>query len=79
MTEMFDSATSFSKGLCLWQDSFPYTNADDIFLYSGCTYQEKPNETQKGPFCASDCHSSQVVSCSIFFFSHSRVSISFYH
>ena len=41
------------KDLCSWQDSFPYTQADDIFLHSNCTYKIKirrmNNETQKGP------------------------------
>jgi len=55
MSYMFYGATSFNMDLCSWQDSFPYTDADDIFLDSNCTYQDAPNETQKGPFCASDC------------------------
>jgi len=63
MTNMFAGATSFDKGLCSWQDNFPYTQADNIFLDSGCTYQDTPTQTQKGPFCASACQSSQVVSC----------------
>jgi len=63
MDRMFYGATSFNMDLCPWQDNFPYTNAADIFTNSGCTYQDTPNETQKGPFCASDCQSSQVVSC----------------
>jgi len=56
MYGMFYNATSFNKDLCSWQDSFPYTaNTADIFANSNCTYQDEPNETQKGPFCASDC------------------------
>jgi len=62
MWGMFHSAASFNKDLCSWRDNFPYTNADDIFLNSGCTFQDTPNEAQKGAFCASDCQSSQVVS-----------------
>jgi len=60
---MFWGATSFNKDLCLWRDSFPYSRSiTDIFANSNCTYQDIPNEAQKGPFCASDCQSSQVVS-----------------
>ena len=55
MRVMFRNASSFNKDLCSWQDSFPYIQADDIFLFSNCTYQDTPNATQKGPFCASDC------------------------
>jgi len=61
---MFWGATSFNKDLCLWRDSFPYSRSiTDIFANSNCTYQDIPNEAQKGPFCASNCQSSQVVSC----------------
>jgi len=61
---MFYGATAFSQDLCAWQDSFPYTaETASIFTNSGCTYQDIPNEAQKGPFCASNCQSSQVVSC----------------
>jgi len=79
MWSMFYGATAFSQDLCAWQDSFPYTNAVNIFGNSGCTYQSAPNESQNGPFCASDCGSSQVVSHihSIFIFSISFVSMSF--
>jgi len=55
MTEMFYGATSFNQDLCTWRDSFPYTKAGNIFFDSNCTYQDTPNATQKGPFCASDC------------------------
>ena len=75
MRNMFEGATSFNKDLCSWQDSFPYTReVVGIFTNSNCTYQDTPNETQKGPFCASDCQSSQVVSCGIFFFMMSMIS-----
>jgi len=62
MRWMFYSASSFNQNLYSWRDSFPYTNADDIFLDSGCTYQDTPNESQNGPFCASDCESSPSMS-----------------
>ena len=49
-------ATSFNQDLCAWGDKFPYDNAYDIFANSGCTYQDDPQEDQKGAFCASDCN-----------------------
>ena len=55
MMYMFYDATSFNQDLCAWGDKFPYDNAYDIFFNSGCTYQDDPQENQKGPFCASDC------------------------
>ena len=55
-------AYSFNQDLCSWQDSFPYNNAGNIFYSAGCTYQDTPNEVQKGPFCASNCQSLSVVS-----------------
>jgi len=56
MSRMFYGATSFNNDLCSWQDSFPYIGYKiDIFANSNCTYQDTPNETLKGPFCASDC------------------------
>jgi len=55
MDLMFWGASSFNQDLCSWRDSFPYTEAKDIFIDSNCTYQDTPDETQKGPFCASDC------------------------
>jgi len=65
MWRMFLAAWSFNQDLCSWQDNFPYTEAADIFTYSGCTYKDTPKETQQGPFCASDCQSPQVVSCGV--------------
>ena len=56
MNWMFEDATSFNQDLCAWGDKFPYDNAFYIFAYSGCTYQDTPQEDQKGPFCASDCN-----------------------
>jgi len=57
MYEMFQGATSFNQDLCSWRDSFLYNDADNINIYtnSNCTYQDTPQEDQKGPFCASDC------------------------
>jgi len=57
MTGMFKGATSFSQDLCSWRDSFPYTTAHEIFLGSNCTYQDTPQESRRGPFCASSCQS----------------------
>jgi len=59
---MFKGASSFNQDLCAWRDSFPYTAETYIFFNSGCKYQDTPQEAQKGPFCASDCGSSQGVS-----------------
>ena len=58
MRYMFQDASLFNQNLCVWQDNFPYnpyTIAQGIFFNSGCTYQNTPQEAQKGPFCASDC------------------------
>jgi len=77
MWSMFKGATSFNKDLCSWQDNFPYTaNTEYIFFESGCTYKDTPNETQKGPFCASDCKSSQEVSCKYLLLHESMISFS---
>ena len=55
MAMMFEAASSFNQNLCSWQDNFPYTAFTyHIFTDSGCTYQDTPNETLKGPFCASN-------------------------
>ena len=58
MTDMFDDATAFNQNLCAWGETFSYDSADDIFLKSGCTFQDTPREDTKGPFCASDCGAS---------------------
>jgi surface protein len=55
MGGMLYEATSFNQDLCAWGDKFPYDNALDIFDGSGCTFQETPQESQQGPFCASSC------------------------
>ena len=57
MVLMFSGAISFNQDLCSWQDSFPYTNTDDIFANSGCTYQDTSQLQGVQYFCASDCQS----------------------
>ena len=56
MTRMLYGATSFNQDLCAWGDKFPYDPAGDIFEGSGCTFQDTPQESQQGPFCASECN-----------------------
>ena len=54
---MLDGAMSFNQDLCAWGDKFPYNTTDGgIFTESGCTFQETPQESQQGPFCASSCN-----------------------
>jgi surface protein len=57
MFSMFAYASSFNQDLCPWGKipTFPYDNVGDMFYGSGCTYQNDPGRTNKGPFCASDC------------------------
>ena len=55
MKYMFYGAASFNQDVCAWGDKFPYNNADDIFLDSGCTNTSTPQDGQKGPFCTSEC------------------------
>ena len=55
MGNMLASATSFNQDLCAWRNNFFYSNADNIFANSGCTYQDTPQLDQRGPFCASNC------------------------
>ena len=54
MEGMFYGAKSFNRDLCDWRDWFPYNNAGDIFMDSGCTFRDTP-QPQIGPFCASEC------------------------
>ena len=56
MSYMFFEAESFNHNLCAWSDIFPYTNATDIFLGSGCAFEDTPKIDQRGPFCASSCN-----------------------
>ena len=60
MGYMLYGSTSFNQDLCAWSDKFPYDSACDefgrcIFTGSGCTFQDTPQESQQGPFCASSC------------------------
>jgi hypothetical protein len=61
MYRMFWSAYSFNQNLCTWGKipTFPYDTVDVMFSGSGCTYKSSPIRTNKGPFCASDCISSE--------------------
>eukprot|EP00577_Skeletonema_sp_RCC1716_P008268 CAMPEP_0113391400 /NCGR_PEP_ID=MMETSP0013_2-20120614/10690_1 /TAXON_ID=2843 ORGANISM="Skeletonema costatum, Strain 1716" /NCGR_SAMPLE_ID=MMETSP0013_2 /ASSEMBLY_ACC=CAM_ASM_000158 /LENGTH=722 /DNA_ID=CAMNT_0000274641 /DNA_START=155 /DNA_END=2323 /DNA_ORIENTATION=+ /assembly_acc=CAM_ASM_000158 len=52
MQWMFREASAFNQNLCAWKDDFPYDNALNIFLGSGCTYPSSPLQSTKGPFCA---------------------------
>ena len=45
MGHMFRGASSFDQDLCAWSESFPYDSATNMFLDSGCTYTDTPNET----------------------------------
>ena len=53
---MLNRATSFNQDLCAWGDKFPYNNSDLIFDLSGCNFTDTPQESQQGPFCASECN-----------------------
>eukprot|EP00984_Skeletonema_dohrnii_P003095 scaffold1036_cov135-Skeletonema_dohrnii-CCMP3373.AAC.5 len=61
--EMFKGAASFNKNLCAWKDNFPYSNANDVFVDSGCTYKLDPSSTLKAPFCASACNNVTDADC----------------
>ena len=73
LNDMFQGATSFNQNLCAWGETFPYNPeysgfeynvVNDMFLDSGCTYQDTPQEDTKGPFCASDCSKSAAETVS---------------
>ena len=54
----------FIQNLCAWGDKFLYDNSYNIFLGSGCTYQDDPHfldEHRGGPFCACNCTETQCV------------------
>jgi surface protein len=55
MSWMFSGASSFSQNLCAWKGNFPYSNSNDIFKDSGCTFKDDPSSETQGPFCASSC------------------------
>ncbi|KAK1742777.1 hypothetical protein QTG54_006374 [Skeletonema marinoi] len=69
MDAMFSGASAFNQNLCAWKDKFPYSNAMNIFLGSGCTFTQDPQLADKGPFCSDDCGSSSqpstVPSCAL--------------
>jgi surface protein len=53
LNDMFQGATSFNQNLCAWGETFPYNPeysgfeynvVNDMFLDSGCTYQDTPQE-----------------------------------
>ena len=48
MAYMFYGASSFNQNLCQWRSAFPYNNADDIFVNSGCANQATPVSTNGG-------------------------------
>eukprot|EP00577_Skeletonema_sp_RCC1716_P011169 CAMPEP_0113427044 /NCGR_PEP_ID=MMETSP0013_2-20120614/31080_1 /TAXON_ID=2843 ORGANISM="Skeletonema costatum, Strain 1716" /NCGR_SAMPLE_ID=MMETSP0013_2 /ASSEMBLY_ACC=CAM_ASM_000158 /LENGTH=503 /DNA_ID=CAMNT_0000315421 /DNA_START=79 /DNA_END=1590 /DNA_ORIENTATION=- /assembly_acc=CAM_ASM_000158 len=62
MNSMLSGASSFNQNLCAWKDKFPYSNAMNIFLGSGCTFTQDPQLADKGPFCSDDCGSSSQPS-----------------
>ena len=69
LNDMFQYATSFNQDLCAWganyiynptYTGFQYNVDNDMFVNSGCTYTETPQENNPdtgtyGPFCASNC------------------------
>jgi surface protein len=60
---MFKVATSFNGDLCAWSENFPYGNANNIFVGSGCLYQGDPLSEYQGPFCASSCNTVSPTDC----------------
>eukprot|EP00984_Skeletonema_dohrnii_P024732 scaffold13860_cov106-Skeletonema_dohrnii-CCMP3373.AAC.4 len=59
MANMFNGASAFNQNLCAWKDDFPYDNALDIFLGSGCTDKTTPTSNQS-PFCAGSAEECQA-------------------
>eukprot|EP00984_Skeletonema_dohrnii_P030782 scaffold22544_cov78-Skeletonema_dohrnii-CCMP3373.AAC.2 len=55
MSSMLSGAISFNQNLCAWKDKFPYNNAMNIFLGSGCAFTQDPQLDDKGPFCSDEC------------------------
>jgi surface protein len=53
MYGMFYDASAFNQDLCQWRSAFPYNNADDIFVNSGCANQATPVDANGGEnWCA---------------------------
>ena len=64
MDSMLNNAKSFNQNLCAWGDKFRYDNSYNVFVGSGCTYQDDPqflDEHRGGPFCACNCTETQCV------------------
>eukprot|EP00985_Skeletonema_marinoi_P023460 scaffold15687_cov85-Skeletonema_marinoi.AAC.1 len=59
MKNMFNGASAFNQNLCAWKDDFPYNNALDIFLGSGCTDKTTPTSNQS-PSCAGSAEDCQA-------------------
>ena len=75
MIATFKDATSFNHDLCVWRHKFPYANANDTFMGSGCTYQDTPRLHQRGPFCASSCMTQSNTNAN----ANSSPAVSFYY
>lgn len=69
MRQMLRGAGAFNQTLCAWAEDFPYDNAEDIFLDSGCEYTQDPVEVLGGPFCASECISTNLPTSTPSYFS----------
>ena len=59
MANMFNGASAFNQNLCAWKDDFPYDNALNVFLGSGCTDKTTPTSNQS-PFCAGSAEDCQA-------------------
>eukprot|EP00985_Skeletonema_marinoi_P006894 scaffold3012_cov99-Skeletonema_marinoi.AAC.5 len=59
MANMFNGASAFNQNLCAWKDYFPYDNAMNVFLGSGCTDKMTPTSNQS-PFCAGSAEDCQA-------------------
>ena len=58
MNSMFREAEEFNQNLCAWGNfpNFPYDEVDNMFEFSGCDFQDDP-QNPDGPFCAvSECN-----------------------
>jgi hypothetical protein len=52
MYDMFWKASAFNQNLCQWRFAFPYSNAAEIFTFSGCTNKATPVSSTKQNWCA---------------------------